>query len=538
MLSLSPLLFSLAAFVFAAPVVEALSPLRGLTSTDFSSTTSQGLWLVEFFSPSCPHCRRFEPTWRNLTEKYDPLEKTNDFHMAQNIRHYPDMKLYRNGKELETFEGERSMELLVTYIDSKIAEHTPSKVMNPEGKLLSLSQKTFSNVLEEGPVFVKFFAPWCGHCKKLAPVWAELASRMKGVMNIAEVNCDNNAALCRKEGIEGYPMLFIYDGGNKVEYRAPRKLEPMEAFARKATAPGIRALGKSDFIEMAKKESVVFVYIETAGAANDHSEKVQTAGKHLLGDPPLVKSSDDLLRTHLGQDEQHGPILAVVKQSEVTNTLPITTSTTVSDISQWLTENKLPTSAELNGQNFQTIMKGENGPYVVIAALDTDDALAERLVVEKAKLHGMARDWHKTGKKVNGRSVLFVWMDAKTWGKWLKSMYGIKAHNLPTVIVADHTQLTYYDVDTDKQPISFSATAVHGLLDDINAGAINAKSSENIVERTMRSAHNKVVIFEDFLKAHPLRAVGLVAVVLSLIIIAIWKLVQLDTSQPKHTRLD
>lgn len=39
--------------------------------------------LVEFFSPLCPHCRKFEPTWRELTEKYDPQGQSTDFHMAQ-----------------------------------------------------------------------------------------------------------------------------------------------------------------------------------------------------------------------------------------------------------------------------------------------------------------------------------------------------------------------------------------------------------------------------------------------------------------------
>ncbi|KAG8995766.1 hypothetical protein FRB94_011656 [Tulasnella sp. JGI-2019a] len=587
MRSLSPLLFSFLAFAFAAPVAEALPPLRGLTSTTFSSTTSDGLWLVEFFSPSCPHCRRFEPTWRELTEKYDPSENITDFHMAQvnclaqgdlcaaqKIQHYPDMKLYRNGTELETFNQERSKEILVEYINSKIAEHTqytstakaaenvqggvapppeavpvdsppppPSppaiqKVVNPLGTVSSLSVKNFAIVRDEGPVFVKFFAPWCGHCKKLAPVWTELASQLKGVVNVAEVNCDNDATLCRKEGVEGYPMIFLYHGGNKREYRGPRKLESMEAFAKKGTALGMNALDKPEFIKLAKKENVVFVYLETAGATNDHSEKVEAAAKALLGDPPLVRSSDAQLRTHLGQDDQQVPRLVAVKHSEVVSTLPITISTSSSTISRWLMENKMPTSTELNGENFQSIMRAEDGPYVVLAALNTDEAFQQRLDVEKRKLHEMARDWHKSGKKVNGRSVVFVWMNGKTWAKWLKSMYGIKEYNLPALVITDHQQLVYHDTDATGQPIPLTAAAVHGALDAINAGTLTVKSSENVVERTMRSAQNKMRTFEDFLWAHPLRAVGLIAVVLSLIVIGIWKLVQLDTPPPKNRRLD
>ncbi len=56
-------------------------------------------------------------------------------------------------------------------------------------------------------------------------------------MNVAEVNCDENSSLCRQEGIEGYPMLYIYNNGRKVEYRGSRKLEALEKYAKKAVNP-------------------------------------------------------------------------------------------------------------------------------------------------------------------------------------------------------------------------------------------------------------------------------------------------------------
>ena len=83
------------------------------------------------------------------------------------------------------------------------------------------------NALAGGaPTFVKFFAPWCGHCKKLAPIWTRLGLHARNKLTIASVDCDAQPALCKRQRIQGYPTLVFFNGQERTEYSGGRKLEP------------------------------------------------------------------------------------------------------------------------------------------------------------------------------------------------------------------------------------------------------------------------------------------------------------------------
>jgi thioredoxin-like negative regulator of GroEL len=77
------------------------------------------------------------------------------------------------------------------------------------------------------------YAPWCGHCKNLAPVWDELHQRHKDEVYIAKVDCTDAAAnqICMQFEIRGYPSLIFLKGNKFYKFRGPRSLEKLAAFA-------------------------------------------------------------------------------------------------------------------------------------------------------------------------------------------------------------------------------------------------------------------------------------------------------------------
>ena len=98
--------------------------------------------------------------------------------------------------------------ILGALLASQVAAKSPE--LNPE---------TFNEAVSSKNVFAKFYAPWCGHCKSLAPIWDALADQLTGSSSvvIASVDCtaEGNEDLCQQYGVQGYPTLKYFKDGSE-----------------------------------------------------------------------------------------------------------------------------------------------------------------------------------------------------------------------------------------------------------------------------------------------------------------------------------
>ncbi|MFP5247029.1 MAG: thioredoxin [Thermoanaerobaculia bacterium] len=76
----------------------------------------------------------------------------------------------------------------------------------------------FDNVLNGGkPVFVDFWAPWCGPCRIVGPIVEELAPSYAGKAVIAKMNVDDNPMVAQRYGVTSIPTLMMFKDGKLVD---------------------------------------------------------------------------------------------------------------------------------------------------------------------------------------------------------------------------------------------------------------------------------------------------------------------------------
>lgn len=159
---------------------------------------------------------------------------------------------------------------------------------------LELTTDTWEEKTEGKTVFVKFFAPWCGHCKAMKPVWDKLMTEYESseTILVADVDCMGDGKdLCDKVGVNGFPTIKHGDPANLEDYKGGRDDAALKKFAA-----GLKSSCNVVSLEKCDPEQVTAIKAYQDNTEEELQEMVDSEEKERTGAEELFKTEVQKLK--------------------------------------------------------------------------------------------------------------------------------------------------------------------------------------------------------------------------------------------------
>nr|APR64064.1 thioredoxin family protein [Populus tomentosa] len=278
-------------FAFGTLALLAVSALADdvvvLTEDNFEKEVGQDRGaLVEFYAPWCGHCKKLAPEYEKLGSSFRKAKTVLigkvdcDEHKGvcskYGVSGYPTLQWFPKGSlEPKKYEGPRTAEALTEYVNTEGG--TNVKIAAVPSNVAVLTADNFNDIVldETKDVLVEFYAPWCGHCKNLAPTYEKVATAFKSEEDVvvANLDADKHKDLAEKYGVSGYPTLKFFPKGNKAgeEYEGGRDLDDFVAFINEKS--GSSRDGKGQLTSKAGIVESLDALVKEFVAAGDDEKK-------------------------------------------------------------------------------------------------------------------------------------------------------------------------------------------------------------------------------------------------------------------------
>ncbi|KAL5280364.1 PDIA6 family protein [Megaselia abdita] len=211
-----------------------------LTPSNFDKlvTKSDEVWIVEFYAPWCGHCQQLVKEYSKVAKALKGVVKVGavdaDAHKSLggqfSVRGFPTIKIFGanknspsdyNGQRTAAGFAEAALSEAKKIVNSRLGGggSSGSSSSNSKDDVIELTDDNFDKlVLNSDDVWlVEFFAPWCGHCKSLAPQWAKAASELKGKVKLGALDATVHQSKAAEYGIRGYPTIKYFPAGKKTK---------------------------------------------------------------------------------------------------------------------------------------------------------------------------------------------------------------------------------------------------------------------------------------------------------------------------------
>ncbi|CAN8073676.1 unnamed protein product [Agarophyton chilense] len=335
--------------------------------------------------------------------------------------------------------------------------------------VLKLTKSNFADVIANEPlVFIKFFAPWCGHCNSMKEDFQKAATEMKGKAVLADVDATEEEELAKQYNVEGFPTLKLFSNGEELtDYNGARDKESMIKFIERATMPPYHTLENADSYNKFVADNSDKHLIVSAGLDTSALTKFKRATFNLRDVMPEsfeFAHSDDTAAFDIKTMSKGDVYLLRLEGDGTRREMKYDHASDVS-LEKFVKAAALPVFQEFTQENAE--MYTELNMPLVVGFYENCDG-------EECKtLEAVAK------KKADNGKVDFAWVNSVDLASF-QDYVGLKDADVPICAYSFESDARYLLPDDFK----FSETALEAWVDDLIAEKVSpAIKSEPIPEK-------------------------------------------------------
>ncbi|KAJ9369986.1 hypothetical protein DTO282E5_5326 [Paecilomyces variotii] len=298
----------------------------------------------------------------------------------------------------------------------------------------SLNKDNFEDFVKEHDlVLAEFFAPWCGHCKALAPEYEIAATELKEKdIPLVKVDCTEESDLCKDYGVEGYPTLKIFRGTDSIKpYQGARKSGAIVSYMIKQSLPAVSPVTEANLEEVKAMDKIVIIgYIAPDDKASN--ETFTTLAESLRDVYVFAGSNDAALAKAEGVKQ---PAIVLYKDFDEKKAV-FDGKFEKDDIISW-------------AKTASTPLVGEVGPDTYAGYMSAGIPLAYIFAETPEERKQFAEDFKPIAEKHRG-AINIATIDAKAFGAHANNL-NLDPEKFPAFAIQDTVKGSKYPYDQSKK---------------------------------------------------------------------------------------
>lgn len=296
-------------------------------------------------------------------------------------------------------------------------------------------------------------APWCGHCKSLAPEYEKAAETLKekgSEIKLAKVDATEEEELASDHGVRGYPTLKFFRRGTVIDYNGGRQADDIVAWLLKKTGPAAADLETVDAAEKVIEEAQVYIVGFFKDRETEMAKAFLAAANAVDEFQFGVSSADEVAAKYEAKDGQ----IVLFKKFDDGKAV-YDGEATEEAIKKFILGESMPLVVEFNHDSAQKIFGGEIKSHLLMF-----------LSKENGDLEKYATPAKEIAKKYRG-NVLFVSINADEEDhQRILEFFGMKKEEVPAMrLIRLEEDMAKYKPENNDLSVEAMATFVQAYVD-------------------------------------------------------------------------